>query len=81
VLPTVASSIDIVVHAELQASGHRRVVEIVAPTGEVVGGTIAVTRLFELRGGALQSTGETPVRTGRVMAPMPVLAFGAGGAA
>jgi pilus assembly protein CpaF len=57
VLPTVASSIDIVVHAELQPSGHRRVVEIVAPTGEVVGGTIAVTGLFELREGVLQATG------------------------
>lgn len=72
VLPTVASSIDIVVHAELQASGHRRVVEIVAPTGEVGAGTIAVTQLFDLRGGVLHATGETPVRRGKFAAPMPV---------
>ena len=65
VLPTVASSIDIVVHAELQRSGHRRVVEIVAPTGEVAGGTIAVTPLFESRGGVLESTGAVPSRRGK----------------
>lgn len=61
VLPTVASSIDVVVHAELQRSGHRRVVEIVAPTGAVLDGTIVATQIFELRGGALQATGLTPV--------------------
>src|SRR3954471_22891779 len=60
VLPTVASSIDLVVHAELERSGHRRVVEIVAPTGRVVGGVVEATRLFELRAGRLQATGETP---------------------
>lgn len=65
VLPTVASSIDVVVHAELERTGHRRVVEIVAPTGEVVDGVIAATRLFELRGGRLQATGLTPARVGR----------------
>lgn len=65
VLPTVASSIDIVVHAQLERSGHRRVVEIVAPTGEVSGGVIEATRLFELRGGQLHATGETPVRHGK----------------
>ncbi|MEO8094414.1 MAG: ATPase, T2SS/T4P/T4SS family [Pseudolysinimonas sp.] len=56
VLPTVASSIDIVVHAELQPTGQRRVVEIVAPTGEVIAGTIATTQLFVLRGDVLQPT-------------------------
>ncbi|MEO8261523.1 MAG: ATPase, T2SS/T4P/T4SS family [Pseudolysinimonas sp.] len=65
VLPTVASSIDLVVHAELQSSGHRRVVEILAPTGRVVGGTVEATQLFELRGGRLQATGDTPVRSGK----------------
>ena len=71
VLPTVAGSIDVVVHAELERSGHRRVVEIVAPTGEVVDGTIEATRLFELRGGWLQATGQTPARVGRFMAAVP----------
>jgi pilus assembly protein CpaF len=62
VVPTVASSIDLVVHAELERTGHRRVVQIVAPTGEVVDGAIAATSVFELRGGRLQPTGATPVR-------------------
>ncbi|MCU1418551.1 MAG: CpaF family protein [Schumannella sp.] len=71
VLPTVASSIDVVVHAELERSGHRRVVEIVAPTGHVVEGTIEATPLFELRGGRLQATGLTPARVGRFMRAVP----------
>jgi pilus assembly protein CpaF len=68
VLPTVASSIDLVVHAELERSGRRRVVEIVAPTGEIAGGTVAATRLFEVREGQLQATGRTPARQGRFRA-------------
>jgi len=56
VVPTVASTIDLVVHAELQSTGHRRVVEIVAPTGAVVGGTIQTEVLFELVGGRLVAT-------------------------
>ncbi|HEV7741053.1 MAG TPA: ATPase, T2SS/T4P/T4SS family [Pseudolysinimonas sp.] len=71
VLPTVASSIDVVVHAELERSGHRRVVEIVAPTGHIVEGTIEATPLFELRGGRLQATGLTPARVGRFMRAVP----------
>ncbi len=65
VVPTVANSIDLVVHAELGRTGHRRVVEIVAPTGAVAGGTIEATSVFELRDGALQATGATPVRTAK----------------
>ncbi len=38
VVPTVATSIDLVVHAELDRTGHRHVVEIVAPTGRAVDG-------------------------------------------
>ncbi|HWM34398.1 MAG TPA: ATPase, T2SS/T4P/T4SS family [Pseudolysinimonas sp.] len=71
VLPTVASSIDLVVHAQLESTGRRRIIEIVAPTGEVVGGTIEATRLFELRDGELQATGRTPVRLDRFRAPAP----------
>ncbi len=62
VVPTVASSIDLVVHAELERTGHRRVVEIVAPTGTVVGSRIEATTVFEMRDGALQATGGTPTR-------------------
>jgi pilus assembly protein CpaF len=65
VVPTVASSIDLVVHAELERSGHRRVVEIVAPTGAVVDGGIQATTVFALRDGILQATGATPTRTSK----------------
>jgi len=75
VLPTVAGSIDIVVHAELQASGIRRVAEIVAPTGEVVAGRVAATTLFALREGRLQATGERPVRADRFR-PAPLVSGG-----
>jgi pilus assembly protein CpaF len=71
VLPTVASSIDLVVHAQLEPSGRRRVVEIVAPTGQLEGGAVAATRLFELRDGQLQATGSKPARLGRFRAPAP----------
>jgi len=62
VVPTVASSIDLVVHAELDRTGHRHVVEIVAPTGRVVDGTVEATRLFARRGSALEPTGELPAQ-------------------
>ncbi len=65
VVPTVAGSIDLVVHAELERNGHRRVVQILAPTGLVVDGAIEATSVFELRGGRLQATGATPVRTAK----------------
>jgi pilus assembly protein CpaF len=65
VLPTVAGSIDLVVHAELGRAGHRRVVEIAEPTGRVVGGAVEANTLFALTGGVLQATGVTPSRRGR----------------
>ena len=58
VVPTVASSIDVVVHCELQRNGKRRVVEIVTPTGQVTGSTIETTTLFTLRKGGLEATAE-----------------------
>lgn len=48
VVPTVAATIDLVVHCRLERSGQRRVVEIVAPTGVVSAGVIETSRLFEL---------------------------------
>ncbi len=45
VLPAVASCVDLVAHCEMDASGRRRVVEIVAPTGRVVDGVIEVAAL------------------------------------
>lgn len=69
VMPAVAGSIDLVVHAELQRSGRRRVIEIVEPTGAVIGGSLEAVALFELRDGELQATGATPRRAGRYRAP------------
>ncbi len=64
VTPTVASAIDLVVHAELGADGRRRIVEIVAPTGRVVGGAVESVALFTRAGDALVATGELPPRMG-----------------
>ena len=65
VVPTVASAIDVVVHAELERGGRRRVIEIVAPTGRVVDGTPEATTLFELVEGRLTATGEVPERAAK----------------
>ena len=45
VLPAAAASVDLVAHCERDATGARRVVEIVAPTG-VEGGTIGARTLY-----------------------------------
>jgi len=62
VVPTVAHSIDLVVHAELDRTGHRHVVEIIAPTGRAFDGVIESTRLFELSTAGLVATGALPVQ-------------------
>lgn len=62
VVPTVATSIDLVVHAELDRTGHRHVVEIVAPTGRAIDGVVESTRLFARTGPALEPTGDLPVQ-------------------
>lgn len=46
VLPAVASSVSLVAHCERSASGARRVVEIVAPTGVVVDGVVEARTLY-----------------------------------
>ena len=63
VVPTVAGSIDIVVHCELLRSGKRRVVEILAPSGQVTGTTIEASVIFSLSGGSLVATGGYPSKT------------------
>jgi len=65
VVPTVAASIDVVVHCELTKEGRRRVVEIAAPSGRVVAGQIEASILFELRNNRLEATGEQPGRVGK----------------
>jgi len=68
VVPTVASAIDVVAHAELERGGRRRVVEIVATTGRVVDGAPEATTLFSMAGGrsgVLTATGELPERAAK----------------
>jgi pilus assembly protein CpaF len=60
VVPTVASVIDIVVHCELERDGHRRVTEVIAPSGAVVDGVIEASTIFALADGGLLATGEAP---------------------
>jgi pilus assembly protein CpaF len=53
VVPTVASSVDLVVHAETEASGQRRVREIVAVSGRAEGSVVETADVFTSRGGRL----------------------------
>ncbi len=63
VVPTVASSVDLVVHLELGPDGVRRVQEIVAVPGRVEGDTIESEAVFVSREGALvRGTGTPPRR-------------------
>jgi pilus assembly protein CpaF len=65
VVPTVASSIDIVVHCELERSGKRLVAEIIAPSGQSTGSTIEASSIFALQRGALEPTGGYPSKTAK----------------
>jgi pilus assembly protein CpaF len=53
VVPTVAASIDLVVHMALEASGGRRVREIVAVPGRVEGDVVETADVFTTRRGQL----------------------------
>jgi pilus assembly protein CpaF len=53
VVPTVASSVDLVVHLSKDGSGHRRVREIVALPGRVEGDVVETADLFVTREGRL----------------------------
>ena len=63
VVPTVASCIDVVVHCELDRTGRRRVVEIVAPSGHVTSGVIEASPIFAVGSNGLEPTGGYPSRT------------------
>jgi pilus assembly protein CpaF len=54
VVPTVAASVDLVVHLALDGSGARRVREIVGVAGRVEGDVIETTELFTTRRGRLE---------------------------
>lgn len=62
VVPTVASSVDLVVHLALDAEGHRTVREIIAPTGRTESGLIETENVFVRRDGALQRGAGRPHR-------------------
>ena len=59
VVPTIASTIDLVVHLEHTPNGGRRVAEILAPTGAVHAGVIEATTLFRRVHEELVATGMT----------------------
>jgi len=46
VLPAIAGSVHLVAHCVRDSTGHRRVAEIVAPTGRVVGGAVETRPLY-----------------------------------
>lgn len=64
VLPAVASSLDLVVHAALAPDGTRRVEEVVAVTGRVEGGVVETTTLFarDRSGNLVRGSGWPPHR-------------------
>lgn len=53
VVPTVAASIDLVIHSALERDGTRRVREIAAVPGRVEGDVIEMAEIFTTRGGVL----------------------------
>jgi pilus assembly protein CpaF len=65
VVPTVAASVDLVVHLVMDAAGHRRVREIVGVTGRVEGDTIETTELFATQRGRLERGDGYPPRPER----------------
>lgn len=54
VVPTVAASVDLVVHLTLDATGQRRVREIIGVTGRVEGDVIETSDIFSTRRGRLE---------------------------
>lgn len=62
VVPSVAASVDVVIHTGLDAAGHRAVREIVAVTGRVENDLIESEVVFTRRGGRLERGHGIPVR-------------------
>ncbi|HET6561042.1 MAG TPA: ATPase, T2SS/T4P/T4SS family [Marmoricola sp.] len=65
VVPTVASSVDLVVHLGIDLHGTRRVQEIVAVPGRAEGDAIELEPVFHRRGGALVRGSGLPPRQAR----------------
>ncbi|HEU5270522.1 MAG TPA: ATPase, T2SS/T4P/T4SS family [Jatrophihabitans sp.] len=60
VVPTVATSVDLVVHLGTDSQGRRRVTEILGVTGRTEGEVIETTELFSSGHGSLQRSGGYP---------------------
>jgi pilus assembly protein CpaF len=56
--PTVAGTIDVVVHVERSADGTMRVMSFITPTGFVTDGVIDSVIRFDRRSGSLRPVGE-----------------------
>lgn len=65
VVPTVAASIDLVVHSALERDGTRRVREISAVPGRVEGDVVEMAEIFTTRGGGLFRADGFPPHTER----------------
>lgn len=65
VVPTVATSVDLVVHLGLDPRGHRQVEEVMAVPGRVEGGVIECEPVFVRRGGELRRAHGSPPRPER----------------
>ncbi|HVA59676.1 MAG TPA: hypothetical protein VNG13_03950 [Mycobacteriales bacterium] len=65
VVPTVAASVDLVVHMESDPHGRRRVREIVGVPGRVEGDVVESAELFTTRGGRLVRGDGWPPRRDR----------------
>jgi len=57
VVPTVAATVDLVVHCGFTSSGRRSVLSVIALSGRVEGSTIEITELFHMVDGSLCWTG------------------------
>ncbi|MFD0484696.1 CpaF family protein [Kineococcus sp. GCM10028916] len=80
VVPAVAASLDLVVHAELDVDGRRRVREVLAVTGRTEGGVVETAEVFVTRDGTLvRATGWPPHRDRFVRAGFDLTALLAGG--
>ena len=65
VVPTVAASVDIVVHVAIEPGGKRRVREIVAVPGRVEADVIETEPIFHVQGGRLVRANGMPPRLER----------------
>lgn len=65
VVPTVASSVDLVVHLGVDAGGTRRVEEVVAVPGRSEADVIEAEEIFARVGGELRRMGGMPPRLDR----------------